>query len=96
MVTGYSMARERRLVGRLRAVRAVSDASAQPLEVGALDGRVLRRLQAAGVVREARGQRWFLDEAAYEAYRQARRLRMALVLAGVVVLLVLGLFWFRS
>lgn len=82
---------ERHVVERLRESGATSSAKARPLsELRRMEGQRLRRMLAAGAIREASPGAYYLDEAALGAYRQQRRGRVLVVL-GAVLLAVLGL-----
>ena len=79
---------EHRVARRLRHAGATSPGAARPLEEERpLDGRALRRLLDAGVVRDAGGGRFFLDEAAYAEFRAIRRKRALTAVAVIVVIL---------
>ena len=85
-------AAERRIVRRLRAEGAVSPGAAEPLEgLWGLQRRRLPRMIARGIVREASPGRYYLDEDAWDAYR-SQQVRIALVLAGVLLLVGLVVF----
>lgn len=84
---------EHRVARRLRGAGATQLGAAQPVPEGrAIDGRALDRLITAGAVRDAGGGRFYLDEAAYQAYRGERRKRAMIALAAIgLVFLVLVL-----
>jgi len=85
-------AAERRLLRRLHELGAHSSARAQPLAgLSGLEKRRLGRLLRAGAVRELDPGKYFVDAAGLEAYINSRRLRAALVLAALVV--VLAVVW---
>ena len=76
---------EHRLARRLRNEGATSPRDARTVETRrALDGRALRRLIEAGVVRDAGGGRFYIDEAAYGELRAARRTR-SLSIIGIIL-----------
>lgn len=76
---------ERRVVRALRNAGAERSDAAQPLDASRpIDRRALARLAAAGAVRENGPERYWLDSAAYGAYR-ARRRRTAFVAIGIVL-----------
>lgn len=76
---------EHRLARGLSRAGATTPGAAQPVSsTRAIDGRALERLAAAGAVRDAGGGRYWLDEAAYGAYRGERR-RRALIAVAVVL-----------
>ncbi len=83
---------ERRLVEHLRDAGAVNPSSSKPIPDQNWIGRsVFRRLTASGAVREAGGG-YYLDEAAYDAFRARRKrntiiaVSTAAVIAGFVIL----------
>jgi hypothetical protein len=79
---------ERRLVRALRDQGATSADHAIPLAASRPGGRMaLKRLIRGGAIREADGRHW-LDERAYEALGDTRRVRT--VFALIVVLLILA------
>ena len=85
-------AAERRIVRRLREEGAVSPGAAEPLdELRGLQRRRLPRMIARGIVREASPGRYYLDEDAWDSYR-SQQLRLALALAGVMLLVGLVMF----
>jgi hypothetical protein len=85
-------AAERRLVRRLHELGATSPDRAQPLaNLSGLERRRLGRLVRGGAVREPEPGKYFMDAAGLEAYRNARRIRSALFLAALVV--VLAVIW---
>ena len=87
-VTAIILARERRMVGRLRTAGATSAQQARTLEeLGISSGVILRRLRERAVVREAGPDRYYLDEPSWEAVRRGRR--RAINVLGVIVLVVL-------
>ncbi|WP_148598351.1 hypothetical protein [Aquisphaera giovannonii] len=57
-----------------------------------MGARVLRRLLRAGAIREA-GAGYFLDEAAYAAYRSRRSRNTALIMAPVVAVAIVVIWW---
>ncbi len=83
---------ERRIVERLRETSATSNATAQPLfDLRWIEERRLRRLIAAGAIREAARGAYYLDETALDSYLHRRRKRVLVILGGVFFA-VLGLF----
>ena len=92
-VTAIILARERRMVGRLRTAGAISPEQARTLEeLGLSKGVILHRLRDRAVIREAGPDRYYLDEPSWEAVRRARR--RAIHVLGVVALVVLFAFLF--
>lgn len=84
---------ERRLVEHLRGARAVDPATASPIpEQNWMGGRAVRRLVAAGALREA-GAGYYLDEAAYEAYRARRRRNTILAVGTAAIVAGLVIWW---
>jgi hypothetical protein len=87
-VAAVILARERRMVGRLRAAGAVSPEQARTLEeLGISRGVILRRLRERAVVRQAGPDRFYLDEPSWEAVRRSRR--RAIHVLGVIALILL-------
>jgi hypothetical protein len=88
-------ASERRLVDRLRRAGAVADASALALsDLRPLTRWRLARLRRGGAVRAADRERFYLDEAAYQALRRARRRRVLTIAALLAA--ALALLWLRQ
>ncbi|QEH36576.1 hypothetical protein OJF2_51600 [Aquisphaera giovannonii] len=84
---------ERRLVEYLREAGAMSPASASPIpDQSWMGSKALRRMLAAGALREADAG-YYLDEAAYSAYRTARTRKMALIMAPLVIAAILVIWW---
>lgn len=76
---------EQRMIERLRDSGATSYATAQPLSDSRLiEERRLRRLLAAGAIREAESGEYFLDETALENYSQRRRKRILFIAGGAI------------
>lgn len=76
---------EHRVVRGLLRAGATAPGAARPVAEGrAIDGRALRRLLDAGAVREVGEGGFYVDEAAYGAYRGERRKR-ALIAISVVL-----------
>ena len=85
-------AAERRLLRRLHESGASSRGPGPAAaNLSGLEKRRLGRLLRAGAVRELDPGKYFVDAAALEAYINSRRLRAALVLAALVV--VLAVVW---
>jgi hypothetical protein len=87
------MRRERQIIAALREHAALSQATATPLRrPDGLGRAALRSLIRNGAVTEVGTGSYYLDEAAYDAMRSKRRLRMGvmllIVLAAAVVALV--------
>jgi len=82
---------ERRLVEGLRRAGAVSAGTARPLDPrGGQEAGRLEKLLEAGVVLEAAPGVYYIDETAYERYRQSKRVT---VLAILAVLMLVALFF---
>lgn len=81
---------QRKCIRRFREAGAVAAEQARtPAELGQREGFVMRRLLAAGVLREANSGRYYLDEARAEVWRQQRRMRVLLTLMlGLALLLI--------
>ena len=83
---------ERRTIARLRDAGANLGERAILLEEGGpVTQFVYRRLATAGVLISAKNDRYYLDEAAYDAFRGRRRQR-ALVLIGALLVILLVMF----
>ena len=91
--TAIVLAKERRMVGRLRTAGAVSPEQARTLEeLGVSKGVILRRLRERAVIRKAGADRYYLDEPSWEAVRRGRR--RAIHVLGVIAPVVLFAFLF--
>jgi len=91
-VAAVILMKERRMVARFREAGAVTAAQARTLEdLGLARGIVLRRLRERAVVRDAGGERYYLDEPSWAAVRRSRRrsIHVAWVIALIVILAVL-------
>ena len=87
MPVPYRAIAERRVADRLLRANAVWPGSGQPLEnLRASHGRALRRLVAAGVIREEGAGRYYLYAPAYAAHMAGRRRRILIALAIVIAL----------
>jgi hypothetical protein len=83
---------ERRTIARLKDAGAnLAERGILLEEGGPLTQFVYRRLAAAGVLIPAGNDRYYLDEAAYDAFRGRRR-RRALIVLGVLLVVLLMLF----
>jgi hypothetical protein len=85
------------LLERFRVSDATAPGRAQTLNKLGLEGsRYLDRFQSAGVIRQAPGGQYYLDEVAFAAYRRQRwnpRRRAALLcVAGACILLAVAIF----
>jgi hypothetical protein len=80
---------ERRLIEGLRRAGAVNAGTARPLDVRGLQGGRLEKLVEAGVILEAQPGVYYVDETAYERYRQGKWVG---VLAVIAALLLVGVF----
>ena len=86
---------ERRTIKRLKDAGAQTGTAAIPLEEhGIVADFVHRRLQQAGALHTIANDRYYLNQARYDAFRRRRRKRAALVilllLAGMTALYVRG------
>lgn len=82
------------MVRRVAEAGAFSVDSARTLQqIGISDGRILRRLRERLVIRHADGDRFYLDEEAWEALRKRRR-RHASVAAIIALAVILGVMLF--
>ena len=87
-VAAVILAKERRLVNRVRMLGAVSPQQARTLEeLGITRGVILRRLRERAVIRQVGPDRFYLDEPSWEAVRRSRR--RAIHVLGVIALVVL-------
>ena len=87
-VSAVILARERRMVNRLRTSGAVTPEQARTLdELGITKGVILRRLRERAVIRQAGPDRFYLDEPSWEAVRRSRR--RAIHVLGVIALVLL-------
>ena len=94
-VTAVILARERRMVNRLRTAGAVTSEQARTLEeLGIAPGVILRRLRERAVIRQAGAERFYLDEPSWEAVRRGRR-RVIHVIGVIVLVLVFALLFGR-
>ena len=92
-VVGIVLGNERRMVAVFSARGAVTPEQALTLEqLGIEHGLILRRLMARAVIREAAPDRFYLDEASWNAVRRSRR-RAARVAAVVALALMLALLF---
>jgi hypothetical protein len=81
---------ERRIIDTLRREGATRPDRAAPLDdLSVLEQRRLDRLVNARAVRPAPGDRYWLDEEIYRAYRSDRR-GLVLVMLGIVIATLLG------
>lgn len=85
---------ERRLIEGLRRAGAVNAGAARPLEPRGFQVDRLEKLVEAGVILEAAPGIYYVDEIAYERYRQGKRIGVLAVIAAV--LLVALFFAIRS
>jgi hypothetical protein len=82
--------KERQVVQHFREAGAVSPASAKGLdEVPEAHSLGLHRLRRRAVIREARPDRFYLDEEVWEALGRTRR-RVSLAVLALIVLLFVG------
>lgn len=81
---------ERRLIEGLRRAGAVNAGAARPLDPHGFQVNRLERLLEAGVILEAAPGVYYVDETAYDRYRQGKWVS---VLAVVAALILVGLFF---
>ena len=87
-VAAVILAKERRMVNRVRAAGAVSREQARTLdELGITRGPILRRLRERAVIREGSADHFYLDEESWAAVQRSRR--RAIHVLGVIALVVL-------
>ena len=80
------------MVGRFRTAGAINAAQARTLEeLGLQRGLILRRLRERAVIRDAGGERYYLDELSWAAVRRSRRraIHITWVIALIIILAVL-------
>ncbi|MEJ7812194.1 MAG: hypothetical protein WKG32_17405 [Gemmatimonadaceae bacterium] len=88
--------REREVVDAFRRAGATSPATARPFsDLGLDDTRVVKRLRARAVVREATPGRVYLDEEVWVAVRRTRQ-RLAFILFFLLLVFALGVTFFGS
>lgn len=89
------MAVRRRIISRFRTGQATAPERAATLsDLGVREGLIFRRMTSSGVLVEAGPQKWFLDEGAYERWRQRARVRVAMIILGIAVVgLVAWVLW---
>ena len=83
VVAAVVLGTRRQMFRRLRAAGATGPAAAQPIKATGLSGFWRRKLLAAGVLRPADGDRYWLDVETWRAY-QDRRKRRALTIVAIV------------
>jgi hypothetical protein len=91
-VVAVVLMKERKMVARLRMAGAVNPAQARTLEeLGLQRGVILRRLRERAVIRDAGGERYYLDEPSWAAVRRSRRraIHITWVIALIIILAVL-------
>ena len=76
---------ERRLIEGLRSAGAVNAGAARPLDPRSLDAGRLEKLLETGVILESSPGVYYVDETAYERYRQRKWIGALAVLAAVVL-----------
>lgn len=81
---------ERRLIEGLRRAGAVNAGAARPLEPRGFQVGRLEKLLEAGVILEAAPGVYYVDETAYERYRQGKRIGLLAIVAALVLV---GLFF---
>ena len=92
-VIGAAMRRERLIVAAYRDAGALTPERARTPDEVYVDQRLaFSRLVDHGVLRDAGGGRYFLDEPSWRALRGMRR-RLALVMALIVLIVATGVFF---
>jgi hypothetical protein len=82
------LATDRKIVRRLREAGATAPGLAVALDPpGPVGPARLRRMISAGAVRTAGGNRYYLDEPGYRAWRTARRKRALIILTIMICLI---------
>jgi hypothetical protein len=81
---------ERRLIEGLRRAGAINAGAARPLDARGFQVGRLEKLLEAGVILEAAPGVYYVDETAYERYRQGKHIGMLAFLAAI---LLVGLFF---
>ena len=76
---------ERRLIEGLRRAGAVNAGAARPLEGRGFQIDRLEKLLEVGVILEASPGVYYVDESAYERYRQGKRIGLLAVIAAVLL-----------
>ena len=89
LIAAVVLFHRKRLFQRLRAAGATGPEAAQPVDATGLTGFWRRKLLAAGVLRPASGDRYWLDVDTWRAY-QSRRKRRALTIVAIVGTLALA------
>jgi len=88
VIVAVVLAPRRQMFRRLNAAGATNPAAAQPIKATGMSGFWRRRLLAAGVLRPADGDRYWLDYETWRAYQGRRKRRALTILAFVVPLAV--------
>ena len=76
---------ERRLVEGLRRAGAVNAGAARPLDPRGFQVGRLEKLLEAGVILESAPGVYYVDEVAYERYRQNKRVTVLAILAALIL-----------
>lgn len=88
--------KERRMIRRFLDAGAASPESARSLDqVGVSQGRIMRRLRERLVLRQIEGDRFYVDQEAWDALRRRRR-RHASVAAILALALILAILLFTK
>jgi hypothetical protein len=95
ILAGRMRRAERRTIARLKDAGAtVAERGVLLQRDGVINEFVVRRLERAGVVKDAGNDRYYWDGAAYERLRGARRRRAAVVFG--LLLLIAAALYFRG
>ena len=89
LIAAVVLFRRKKLFQQLRAAGATTPEAAQPVDGTGLTGFWRRKLLAAGVLRPAAGNRYWLDVETWRAY-QGRRKRRALTIVVILGTLALA------
>jgi CubicO group peptidase (beta-lactamase class C family) len=96
-VIAVILAKERRMVSRMRTAGAVGPERARPLEdLGIKDGIILHRLRDRAVIRHTPQNRYYLDEESWNVVRRERRRAMSVIVAIAVAILLAIVFSRRA
>jgi len=92
-VSAIFLAKERRMVARVRAAGAVSPETARPLEaLGIHQGVILHRLRDRAVIRHTAQDHYYLDEESWNAVRRQRRRAVSVIVAIAAAIVLAFLF----
>jgi hypothetical protein len=96
-VVAVILAKERRMVARVRAAGAIDHDHARTLEqLGIKPGVILRRLRERAVIRQAEAGHFYLDEESWTAVRRQRRRAVSVIVAIALAIAFALLFTRRA